>query len=268
MFMQKTLMLCFTLIAVLIVPDVRAADLMPIKSLSAPTAVFESSDGKKFAMKGAAGKLVACDRAVLTALEGSVFFGDCTLKEPTVHLGKGAFHIYVGGEPLIIQAGAQRLKIVDSELIISKIKSHWIVQTKPLSQDGFIELLISEKQAPVVNDSASKEKTIDSNLENAIVEADLSVLGNIHLTPKVRLRLDSGSTLERANSFESKIFDSNINALFVTNDTAATSSLLHAVEVTQKSDFDVSHAVTATSLNEVEVEDIEVEVGCVEICAD
>jgi len=267
-----------TILAVigLAAPALRAADVVPVPSPGLPDAVLapaakQDGSAETWVAKGADGaRAVVCGGALVTAVLGARLHADCggaTDEAPgRIRLVSGGFHLHVGSAPLHVILGETTLEARSSELIAARLKDDWIVQIKPLDDTGGVAVL--PPATPVeAEPPATADPTDDAAEQPPATPAPPPA--PLALEPGKRFVIGAGADPAEA-SRRGRMFLGKMVTRLVPSDQAATGRgpLLSARDVESPADFAIDAAAATGAMTDVEIEGIEVEVGCVEICVD
>ena len=252
-------------------PIVDASDLQPVPSH--PKAGFSAknqSPSNKMIARGQDGvKVVACKSAIVSGVIGSHVRARCVLDksgDPSIELVDGAFHVHVGGNPMKVRMGDTIVRLLQAQMIAVRAKSGWIVQIKHLCETGSAEIHPppTALPEPAVVDPATPVP--DENDPAATAPAREKIPA-ITITQGQRFRLIGNDKPAAASNQEKKILGRVIGRLLPTSKTAPT-PLLDPRNVEHSGDFAIVAGTSEAALGELEIEAIEVDVGCVEICVD
>jgi hypothetical protein len=216
-----------------------------------------SAQGAEFALEGAAdasqrtatargdgAQLVACGATLVTATDGSrvaIACGDGA----RLDLDRGAFRIAVGSKGATIRMGGASFRAVSASIRAGRVGDRWVIS---FSRDG---------------DVGSVEITGD---EAAAAPAEGAAPAPVALAPtEVRVFEGSAPAAAAADPATLTAFHAAIDRL---KPRAAASPALTPRRVESADDFKQGATTVAMGAGEVEVEAIEVEAGCIEVCVD
>ena len=153
-----------------------------------------------------------------------------------------------------------------TQMIAVKTKSGWIVQIKHLSEAGSAEIHLPRAALPepaTVDPSAPLTDGSDPAATTPIPVEIPAIL----IRQGQRFRLVGNDKLSAASGREKKMLGRAIGRLLPTSVTTP-KPLLNPREVEDPGDFAIVAGTSEAALGELEIEAIEVDVGCVEICVD
>ncbi len=215
-------------------------------------------------------KVVACKAAIVTGVIGSHVRARCASDEndgdPSIDLVDGAFHVHVGGRPVKVRMGDTTVLILLAQMIAVKTRSGWVVQIKHLCETGSADIQPPRATLPepvTVDPSAPLPDGGDPATTTPIpIE-----IPAIPIRQGQRFRLSGNDKPSMASRLEKKMLGGAIGRLLPTSRTIP-APLLSPREVEDPEDFAIVAGTSEEALGELEIEAIEVDVGCVEICVD
>lgn len=274
------------LAALVLAPVADAADDgVPVPNLEAPKASFTAAKGaeRTFVARGAdRARMVAFEAVLITGNLGSKVQLDTAPSEedepPTVVLLDGGFHAVVGSRPVALRLGDTSLRASRAAVIAVKLGKKWVVKVEPESDEGFAEVIPPAPPAPVEaapddGTDAEPDAEPDTEPDAEPAPAPAPPPEPIRLTPGKRHTLSSGEQRPAERS-ESQFLDKTIDRLIPgAGDQLLPTQRPQVVQLEPRDvedprDFVVASAGADAALGELELEDIEVDVGCVEICVD
>ncbi len=255
-------------------PIVDASDLQPVPSH--PEAGFEAKSqslSSDMIARGQDGvKVVACKAAIVTGIIGSRIRARCVSDEdkndedPLIDLVDGAFHVHVGGRPVKVRMGDTTVRILLAQMIAVKTRSGWIVQIKHLGETGSAEILPPRAALPEPATIDPSAPLPDGDDPAATTPTPMEIPA-IPIRQGQRFRLAGNDKPSVASGREKKMLGGAIGRLLPTSSTTP-EPLLAPRDVEDPGDFAVVASTSEAALGELEIEAIEVDVGCVEICVD
>jgi len=259
------------LAALLTVPCLVAAeDGVPVPNLAAPEARFAASDKAPrtfVAVNADRARLVAFEAVLITAGMGSEVAIEPALADAdhpaVVALRSGAFRLIVGSRAVELELGDNHVRAVSSELTIARLDDVWIVQVAPAGEGGRVELI---PPAPAEPPPPVAEDLPEDGAEETPPPAAAPAPEPVALTAGKRHALKHGE-LEKADRRQSELLDKTAERLADPPADPASSPLAPR-DIEDPRDFAVTSAGADAALYDLEIEDIEVDLGCVEICVD
>ncbi len=249
-----------------------ASDLQPVPSH--PEAGFVAKDQSlldDMIARGQDGvKVVACKAAIVTGIIGSHVRSRCASDEkdgdPLIDLVDGAFHIHVGGSPVKVRMGDTIVRMLSTQMIAVKTRSGWIVQIKHLVEAGSAEIHLPRAAIPEPA-ATDQHAPLPDGSDPATTTPAPTEIPTISISQGLRFRLAGNDKPAVASEQEKKMLGGAIGRLLPTPKTAP-AQLLDPRDVEDPGDFAVVAGTSEAALGELEIEAIEVDVGCVEICVD
>jgi hypothetical protein len=252
-----------------------AADGVPVPNLEVPQAAFAASAGadRMFVAQGEhRARMVAFEAVLITAslgarvaLEAGPGEGD---QPAVVKLIDGGFHLVAGSTVVDLRLGDTVLRAVDAEVMAAKKGSVWIVQVVPRGETGRVAVV---PPAPATPPASVEEEAAEpeGETEGETAPEPPPMPEPVSLAAGKRYRLEDGKA-HKAQKNESELLVTSIERLIpdaAAEKTAATPSLAPR-PIEDPRDFTVAATGADADLSDLEIEDIEVDVGCVEICVD
>jgi hypothetical protein len=256
-----------------------ADDGVPVPNLTLPGAAFAPSGkpaaGQRpvFVASGEDGaRLVAFEAALLTAVIGSrVELAAAPTAEgeqpAALSLLQGAYHVVTGSKPVDLKLGRATIRASRAELLVAQLGQAWVVRILERSEGGKVVALPQEspQPAPAPAEPATDEDEPEAATPIAAApapEPDPAV----ELEPGTSYTIRKGRPPLKADRRATQLLDKTNERLLPQPGPQTT--LLEPRDITDPSDFSILGGVTDDALADIELEDIEVEVGCVEICVD
>jgi hypothetical protein len=268
------------LMVLLALPALAAAgDGVPVPNLEVPKASFAASEGsaRTFVAQGEhRARMVAFEALLITASLGSrleleAVPGDGD-QPAVVKLIDGGFHLVAGSAAVDLRLGDTLLRAVNAEVMAAKKGTTWIVQVVPRGEEGRVELVPpapATPPPPVEGEAAETEA--EAGTETEAAPPPPPAPEPVPLSAGKRHALKGGKAV-RAQKSESELLATIIERLIPesndTSKTAVVAASLAPRDVEDPRDFVVASAGADADLSDLEIEDIEVDVGCVEICVD
>ncbi len=239
-----------------------------VPDLRQPEVAFRARPGPKSAQQyeaagGDGARLVVSKAAVVSGTAGSVFQlperrGGA---EPSMTVVSGAFRIHVGTRAFAIALGRHTLIARQSTLLLSRSKEGWLIRAEQLPR-GTVVLETPPPPEPVVSVTAEQPST----------ESNGSVVPQPTPKPAVH-KFDQGQVIATREgqpiainpAGAGPVLKKLVNRL---RDPAQQGALLSPMDVEKLPQLAADHRGEGDPLENLEVEEIEVEVGCVEICVD
>lgn len=255
--------------------------LLPVPVPGSPQARFGGSDSapSSLAARGADGaRLVAFGRAVISATLGSRVEASRPDDDdtPRVELSSGAFLVHVGKEPLSIRAGGSTLRAVSAELLLARRGESWIVTLrKTLADSGGARVVLPPAPRPEPEESPDGQETSDEQEPSEKDEepgersdSPLEVETRYPLEPGEPRVLVAGGQPRPARDRDSELLKKAVERLERPSAPKAAAAVA-PIDVESPDDFAaVSADETSGSASEIEIEEVEIEVGSVEVCLD
>lgn len=194
-------------------------------------AAFEpqgSSPGQVLA-RGDGATLVACGAALVSAADGSRASIACG-GETRVELSNGAFRVAVGSKGAVIRVGAAELRAVNARLWAVRAGETWLVRFEGDGEQGAVEV-----------DGAALAPDAMHVLHDAASADGPADAGSVAASRDAIARLSPREGARRA---------------------------LVPRRVESADDFKAGATASAEGGGEIELEAIEVEAGCIEVCVD
>jgi len=251
---------------------VDASDLQPVPSH--PKAGFaaksQSLSGEMIARGQDGVKVVACKAAIVTGVINSHIRARCVSDEndgdPSIELVNGAFHVHVGGKPVKVQMGDTIVRLLLAQMIAVKTKNGWVVQIKHLCEAGSAKIHPppAALREPAAIDPAAP---VPDGSDPAATAPAPREIPAVPIRQGQRFRLVGNDKPTAASSKEKKLLGRAIGRLLPTSKKAPR-PLLDPRDLEDPEDFAIVAGTSEAALGELEIEAIEVDVGCVEICVD
>ncbi len=251
---------------------VDASDLQPVPSH--PEAGFAAKSlsllGDMIAHGQDGVKVVACKAAIITGVIRSHVRARCASDDkdgdPSIDLLDGAFHLHVGGRPVKVRMGDTIVRMLLAQMIAVKTKNGWIVQIKHLCETGSAKIHPPRAALPEPAAIDPSDPLPDGDDPAAIPPAPMEIPA-IPIRQGQRFRLAGNDKPAVASRREKKMLGRAIRRLLPTSEKTP-SPLLDPRDVEDPEDFAIVAGTSEAALGELEIEAIEVDVGCVEICVD
>ncbi|MBW2276941.1 MAG: hypothetical protein JRF63_05575 [Deltaproteobacteria bacterium] len=260
------------LAACLVVPSLATAeDGVLVPNVEAPKASFTKSKGAKdtFVARGEdRARMVAFEAVLITAglgakiaLEAPAGEGD---QPARLALLEGGFYLVVGSKGIELELGDSVLRAVNAEVMLAKLGDTWIVQVKPEDEQGRVELVPPPLPEPAALDDGA---AVD---EDEAAPVTTPVPTPVVLPANKRHTLKNGKH-HKAERRASDFLLKTIGRLVP--EPGGEPQPKHIAQLTPRDiedprDFVVTATGSDAALSDLEIEDIEVDVGCVEICVD
>ncbi len=165
-----------------------------------------------------------------------------------------------------VRMGDTIVRMLLAQMIAVKTKSGWIVQIKHLSETGSAE--IRPPPATLPEPAATDPSApLPEGGDPAVAAPAPREIPTIPIRQGQRFRLAGNDKPAVASEREKKMLGRAIRRLLPTSK-AAPAPLLDPRDVEDPGDFAVVAGTSEAALGELEIEAIEVDVGCVEICVD
>jgi hypothetical protein len=253
------------------VPTVPVTNPESPKARMAPAASATAGATTLIAQGADGARAVVCGAAVVTGVLGARLEADCTDDDEApvrIRLLEGGFHLHVGGTPMTVDLDGAQLEARSAELIAAKLKGSWIVQVRLLGDSGAV--LARQPTPPPA--APSVEAELPPTDEPAAEPAEATPpapLPPVPLASGTRYAVVPGEPPREASRRGRLFLGKMLSRLLPETERAQTrGTRLVARDVEHPADFAANAAAAAALMGDVEIEDIEVEVGCVEICVD
>jgi hypothetical protein len=210
-----------------------------------------SVDGAAFAMEGSRGeahgdgaRLVACGSVLVSATDGSRASVSCA-DGVRLDLASGAFHVLVGSKGAAIRIGRTALRATSARIWAARVGDRWLVRFERDGDVGSAEIAADEAAAapadgvaPAPNALSSQEVHVFEGPAPAAEPADAASIAAFRdVAARLAPREEPGKALVPRR-------------------------------VESADDFKAGTTAAAAGGGEIELEAIEVEAGCIEVCVD
>jgi hypothetical protein len=231
----------------------------PARAELPSAAPVPSAGGAEFALEGAAeasprtatargdgAQLVACGAALVSATDGSRLAIACG-DGARIDLERGTFRIAIGSKGAAIRVGGASLRAASVRLRAGRVGDRWIVSFERDGDVGSVEIAGDAATAAPAEDGAAPTPAALTASEVHFFEGG------------------PAPAAEPADPAPLAAFHQAVNRLAPR---AEPSPALTPRRVEDAADFKSGASAVAMGTGEVEVEAIEVEAGCIEVCVD
>ncbi|MCP4606025.1 MAG: hypothetical protein GY847_36850 [Proteobacteria bacterium] len=231
-------------------------------------ASFSSISSGSFVVRGGDGACAVIGKgALICALLGSRFSVHDTDREGHVKtaLSNGGFLVTVGSKSMVFKLDKYEISAREALILVTKNENDWVVKAESFFLDGTVEISVLE--AP-----PSKPKSIPEKSEHKseptemITESPLMPDVEKHSLKKGQaVHMGKNRKWEPALQGHQTALKDLASRL---NEPGLTGSLLSPQDVEDSTDFVSQKVDKDMAFEDIEIEEIEVEAGCVEICID
>jgi hypothetical protein len=201
-------------------------------------------EGSKGEARGDGARLVACGAVLVSATEGSRAAFSCA-DGVRLDLETGAFHLLVGSKGAAIRVGGVSLRATSARIWAANVADRWLVRFERDGELGSVELEVAEIAPAPESSGAPAQAALAPDevhvFEGAAPAAGPADAGSIAAFREVAARLAPREAPGKA---------------------------LVPRRVESADDFKAGTTAAAASGGEIELEAIEVEAGCIEVCVD
>ncbi|MFO8071603.1 MAG: hypothetical protein R6V85_06975 [Polyangia bacterium] len=257
--------------------------LLPVPVPGSPQARFDGAGSdsapSSLVARGADGaRLVASGRAVISATLGSRV--EVAQSEddgaPLVELSSGAFLVHVGKEPLSIRVGGSTLRAASVEVLLARRGESWMVLLRrTLADSGGARVVLPPDPRPEPEQISNEQETPDGG-ESPEKDGESAEQSDSPLEIETRYPLEPGEPRvlvagrqpRPAKERDSELLKKAAERLERPS-APKTEAAVAPIDIESPNDFAVVSAGDASdSASEIEIEEVEIEIGSVEVCLD
>lgn len=209
---------------------------------------------------------VACSGALVIS-DGDLIFDascGCDGAPSTVFLMSGKGLVNAGSRRVIVELGGARVSLESSRMVVAQVGEKWVIRIEGLGGAASARLLLPEAPRPEAGspeDPPAKEAPAKETPTREIPREISLELGKVLVLSSPREVAAGSGRFAKEIAFVSGRLESR-------DVKAANGPLLEYRPVEEKRDFAAAGVGEHSEAGELEIEAIEVEVGCVEICVD
>jgi len=300
--MRYSILICGILGSLLVSSGATAGSVIVVPSAISEDAVFESLDKKEedkekpatFVSSENGAMAIVSKNCLITGSEEAQFSvcdsEKCESKE--ILLTKGSFLLHVGSTQVSFRIGDTVLRASEVRLVVWQTSKGWVVAAEKFFEDGSATIEtqftspmpVKEKaqNSESLNNSDSKKKSKkkkkkkknkqEDTLATDSKEAPLDTSSSVSpKTKKTKLEMGSPVHVIAGKTPQPSSFSTGVKMLQVVEsfkDKPSTGSLLTPSDMESDDDIIAGKADQDREFEEIEIEEIEVEAGCVEVCLD
>ena len=209
---------------------------------------------------------VACSGALVIS-DGDLIFDascGCDGAPSTVFLMSGKGLVHAGSRQVIVELGGARVSLESSRMVVVQVGEKWVIRIEGLGGAASARLLLPEAPRPEAGspeDPPAKEAPAKETPAREIPrEISLEIGKVLVLSSPREVAAGSGRFAKEIAFVSGRLASRDVKA--------ANGPLLEYRPVEEKRDFAAAGVGEQSEAGELEIEAIEVEVGCVEICVD
>ncbi len=275
----------------------RAGTVVSVKSVAATEALFEieqgaatdatapTQPGKVYTASGEGATVVVGDKAMISASSGARLrvSGDGQSTEQPIELLEGGFQLHVGSKPSIFSLGDARLTVTEAKVAAIKVGDQWVVSVQSFFTAGTASITVElppppppkvqpEEESDGKGDRRSrkksrrKKKDEEQKIEPAPFVAPPKPI--VHTQPlkkgEMVLLATKVKPAKAADSDQLAIVDLTARL----TEAPVSGPVLSLKNVEDPIDLTAQGVDRDAAFEDIEIEEIEVEAGCVEICID
>ena len=243
-----------------------AESVVHVPSQISPDAIFTYSANDKEsyrAVRTDGAQTVVGEAAVITATLGSLFSLHVAEEPPrySIELEQGSFRIHVGSEPVTFVLDGCSIETRKVELIAVRLENAWLFEVGTVFSDGKEYTLEQHIKVCLVRQVEESSEPEPYPVSGTVASTRLSVttpkLGAaVLLEPGVGLTAGSEAEKMRLKKVSSRLASQR------------SGPMLRPAEIEDEQDLASHQKLEDSSLAEIEIDPIEIEPSCIEICLD